>query len=153
MLPDQTLKSCTYTSPLPITDPATLTMSVHSKEPLSPYCRTIWGPGNYSLDIATDDYEWYQIIISDDLGDSIRTKAMTPLCNGEDKAWAEAARMLTLMAECARSGVPMSREKRVEIFSGPRGEHRVVIEKCIDMVEWSRASDAAAAREQARLGR
>ena len=53
---------------------------------------------------------------------------MTNVCNGSDRAWNELDRMLRLWARQVESGRPMTREERLEIFSGPNGAYRSLLE-------------------------
>lgn len=54
---------------------------------------------------------------------------MTTLCRSERAAWNELERMLRLWAEQVQSGRPMTKAQRLDIFGGPRGEYRQLLER------------------------
>lgn len=57
---------------------------------------------------------------------------MTGVQNGSHRAWNELERMLRLWARQVESGRPMTREESLEIFSGPNGKFRKVLEAFMD---------------------
>ncbi|CAO2650138.1 Nn.00g014300.m01.CDS01 [Neocucurbitaria sp. VM-36] len=97
-------------------------------------CKKIWGADKtYDLTIETDDYEHYMCHVKVDYGTSYGPPlTMTSLCNGPDRAWNELDRMLRLWARQVESGRPMTREENLEIFSGPDGRWRKLLERVMD---------------------
>jgi hypothetical protein len=92
-------------------------------------CKALWGNYEYELDIETDDWEVYQCIVRKDFGSSFGPPlTMTGLCNSEDEAWNELERMLGLWATQVQSGQPMTMAQRLNIFGGPKGENRNILE-------------------------
>jgi hypothetical protein len=92
-------------------------------------CQILWGNYDYELDIETDDWEVYQCIVRKDFGSSFGPPlTMTGLCNSEDEAWNELERMLGLWATQVQSGQPMTMAQRLDIFGGPKGENRKILE-------------------------
>lgn len=92
-------------------------------------CKIIWGSYDYELDIETDDGSEHQCLVRKDFGSSYGPlSTMTTLCKSEDAAWNELERMLTLWAKQVESGEPMNTAQRLDIFGGPRGKHRNVLE-------------------------
>lgn len=91
-------------------------------------CKRIWGATkDFEFDLDTD-YEHYSCMVREDHGDSFGSHlAMTHECNGPDGAWNELDRMLALWAGQVESGRPMTKEQTLDIFAGPHGEHRNVI--------------------------
>jgi len=93
-------------------------------------CQKIWGADKeFDIDIETDDYEYYQCFVRQDHGLSFGpTLVITSVRGGPDRAWNELDRMLRLWARQVESGRPMTREEHLEIFSGPNGEYRNLLE-------------------------
>ena len=53
-------------------------------------CKIIWGDHYYDLDLETDDYEYYSVVVKKDFGDSFGPPlTMTPFCHGQEAAWTE----------------------------------------------------------------
>jgi len=71
---------------------------------------------------------------------------MTSVRGGPDRAWNELDRMLRLWAGQVESGRPMTREEHLEIFSGPNGEFRNLLETVMNK---KAEMDALAAAEKA----
>ena len=94
-------------------------------------CKIIWGgDSEYDLELETDDYEYYSIVVRKDHGDSFGAPlTMTNLCSSKDRAWAELDRMLGLWAAQVQSGQPMSKEQTLKLFGGDRGQHKRVLEQ------------------------
>jgi hypothetical protein len=92
-------------------------------------CKIIWGKSyDYDLDIETDDYINYLCHVKKDFGESYGPLLMmTCLCRSSEAAWAELDRMLELCAEQVVRGTPMTDDKRLEIFGGPKGEHKNIL--------------------------
>ncbi|KAK1625368.1 hypothetical protein BDP81DRAFT_435653 [Colletotrichum phormii] len=104
-------------------------------------CKTIWGDYDYEIDYETDDNETFQYFVLRDYGSTFGSAlAMTLLCHSEEAAYRELDRMLRIWAAQVRRGTPMTKEESLEIFGGPRGEFKRVLE-----VFWgaSAASQAA----------
>jgi hypothetical protein len=88
-------------------------------------CEIIWGKGTYDLELEADDWETWWALVRRDYGSSYGGPlTMTGICSSEDDAWAELDRMLTVWAKQVQSGEPMTEDKGLEIFGGPRGEHK-----------------------------
>ncbi|KAJ0419724.1 hypothetical protein BJY00DRAFT_313645 [Aspergillus carlsbadensis] len=91
-------------------------------------CEIIWGKGSYDLEVEADDWETWWALVRRDYGSSYGGPlTMTGICSSEDDAWAELDRMLTVWAQQVQSGEPMTEDKGLEIFGGPRGEHKSVL--------------------------
>ena len=97
-------------------------------------CKAIWGAQyDYDFDLETDDYVLYWCTVKRDYGLSIGPAlTITAACHGEEGAWNELDRMLGIWARVTERGTPMTREERLAIFSGPRGEYRNLLEKVMD---------------------
>lgn len=54
------------------------------------------------------------------------------LCNSQDRAWSELDRMLDVWARQVQSGLPMTKEQSLDIFSRPNGQGRAVLGKFLD---------------------
>jgi hypothetical protein len=54
---------------------------------------------------------------------------MTGLCKSDEEAWAELDRMLGVWARQVQSGQPMTKAQRLEIFGGPRGKNKKILEE------------------------
>lgn len=151
-----------YFQPLPQTQNATTdnrqfkqashahAMSTQPQEPtryqrIEANCKKIWGAHKYfDIDIETDDYEYYLCVVKEDHGLSFSPPmTMITLFYGGDRALDELDRMLRLWATQVEGGRPMSMEEQLEIFSGPRGEHRWVLEEFVKKVDEKEAAGAA----------
>lgn len=108
-------------------------------------CKTIWGNDcEYDLDIETDDYVNYRCLVKKDFGDSFGPPlTITSLCRSSEAAWAELDKMLELWAKQVKCGMPMTKNETLEIFGGPRGEHRKLLSKVIDAFEKREGAKAA----------
>lgn len=60
---------------------------------------------------------------------------MTGLCNSAEQAWRELDRMLGVWARQTQSGHPMAKAQSLEIFGGPNGRNKSVLEKFLNLVE------------------
>jgi len=49
---------------------------------------------------------------------------MTGLCRSSEAACAELDRMLELWAKQVKRGTPMTKDEKLEVFGGPKGEHK-----------------------------
>ena len=100
-------------------------------------CKIIWGNDcEYDLDIETDDYVNYMCHVKKDFGDSFGPPlTMTSLCRSSEAAWAELDRMLELWAKQVKRGTPMTKDEQLEVFGGPKGEHKKLISQVIDAFE------------------
>lgn len=99
-------------------------------------CKIIWGDGDYDLDLETDDWVEYACVVKRDHGTSFGPPlTMTGLCNSEKQAWRELDRMLGVWARQIQSGQPMTKAQSVEIFGGPNGRNKLILEKFLDEVE------------------
>jgi hypothetical protein len=93
------------------------------------YCKIIWGPGDlYEFEVQTDDWEFYYWTVEKTEDGRSRPLSMTPHCRGKEAAWKELARMLRIWAIQAATGKPLTKEQRLAIFGGPRGEYRALLE-------------------------
>jgi hypothetical protein len=98
-------------------------------------CRTIWGDGNYDIDYETDGQTWIGIVrkdFGDAFGDPL---AMTGIFGSTEQAGRELERMLGLWARQVQSGQPMTKEQRLEIFGGPDGRDRPLVERVLAKLE------------------
>lgn len=100
-------------------------------------CKVIWGNAfEYDLDIETDDYVNYICFVKKDYGTSFGSPlTMTCVCRSSEAAWAELDRMLRLWARQVQRGTPMTKDESLEIFGGPKGEHKNILSKVIDARE------------------
>ena len=100
-------------------------------------CKIIWGNDcEYDLDIETDDYVNYTCHVRKDFGDSLGPPlTMTSLCPSSEAAWAELDRMLELWATQVKRGTPMTKDETLELFGGPKGEHKKVLSEFMDELE------------------
>ncbi|KAK1675965.1 hypothetical protein BDP55DRAFT_662811 [Colletotrichum godetiae] len=104
-------------------------------------CKTIWGDHVYEIDYETDDNEVFQYFVLRDYGSSFGPAlTMTLLCHSEEAAYRELDRMLGIWAAQVRRGTPMTKEESLEIFGGPRGECKRVLEEF-----WSASAASQAA--------
>ena len=93
-------------------------------------CEVIWGKGDYDLDVETDDWVNYAAIVRKVFGDSLGPPlTMTGLCNSSDQAWDELDRMLRVWAKQVQSGKPITKDQTLEIFGGPKGQSKAVLEQ------------------------
>jgi len=108
-------------------------MSSERGQRIEANCKIIWGDGDYDLDIETDDWVNWQCSVKRDYGDEFGPPlTMTGLCNSQDRAWSELNRMLDVWARQVQSGLPMTKEQSLDIFSGPNGQSRAVLGKFLD---------------------
>lgn len=111
-------------------------MSSDQGRRIEDYCKIIWGNGDYDLDIETDDWVDYCCHVKKDFGTSFGPPlTMTGLCRSENGAWNELERMLGIWATQAQSGQPMTKDQRMAIFGGSRGEHRKILELFLEEKE------------------
>jgi len=92
-------------------------------------CKIIWGNDcEYNLNIETDDYVNYMCHVKKDFGDSFGPSlTMTNLCRSSEAAWAELDRMLELWAKQVKRGTSMTKDEKLEVFDGPKGEHKKLL--------------------------
>jgi len=99
-------------------------------------CKTIWGNDDYDFDLETDDWVNYAYVVKKEFGLSFGPPlTMTSLCPSADAAFAELDRMLELWAKQVKRGTPMTKDERLNIFGGRKGEHRNLLSKFIDECE------------------
>ena len=100
-------------------------------------CKIIWGNEcEYDLDIETDDYVNYTCHVKRDFGTSFGPPlTITSVCRSSEAAWAELDRMLKLWAKQVKRGTPMTRDERLEIFGGPKGEYKNLLSELLDRFE------------------
>jgi hypothetical protein len=100
-------------------------------------CKIIWGNDcEYDLDMETDDYVNYMCHVKKDFGVSFGPPLMiTSLCRSSEAAWAELDRMLELWAKQIKRGTPMTKDEKLEVFGGPKGEHKKLLSEFIDAFE------------------
>merc|ERR1712098_197834 len=103
-------------------------MGLHGRrERIQINCKIIWGDGNYDLDLETDDWVAYGVV-KRDYGTSFGSPlTMTGLYNSSGH-WGELERMLDLWARQIRSGQPMTKAQSLEIFRGPNGRNKPILE-------------------------
>ncbi|KAM7195830.1 hypothetical protein V8F33_006479 [Rhypophila sp. PSN 637] len=106
-------------------------MSSKQGERIQANCKTIWGNDyTYDLSIETDDYVNHICFVRKDFGDSFGSPiAMTSCCPSSEAAWAESDRMLGLWASQVKRGTPMTKDERLEIFGGRKGEHKALLSR------------------------
>ncbi|KAJ5882693.1 uncharacterized protein N7473_011127 [Penicillium subrubescens] len=91
-------------------------------------CVTIWGSGDYDIDVETDDWASYYAVVKKDFGSSFGPPlTITGICQSEVHAWSELDRMLGLWAKVIQSGEPMTEEQSLEIFGGPNGRNKPIL--------------------------
>ncbi|KAJ5959467.1 uncharacterized protein N7479_006617 [Penicillium vulpinum] len=91
-------------------------------------CVTIWGKGDYEIDIETEDRMSYYAVVKKDFGSSFGPPlTMTGECNSQEHVWKELDRMLGLWARVEQSGQPMTEYQRLEIFGGPNGQNKPIL--------------------------
>jgi hypothetical protein len=96
-------------------------------------CKIIWGDADYDLDLETDDWVAFVCVVKKDLGSHFGPPlTMTGLCNSKEQAWKELDRMLDVWARQVQSGQSMTKAQSLEIFGGPNGRNRFVLEKFLD---------------------
>jgi hypothetical protein len=100
-------------------------------------CKIIWGSNcEYHLNIETDDWVNYICFVKKDFGDSFGPPlTMTSACRSSEAAWAELDRMLELWARQVKRGTPMTKDENLEIFGGPKGEHKHLLSRVMDVFE------------------
>ncbi|EED18754.1 hypothetical protein TSTA_124730 [Talaromyces stipitatus ATCC 10500] len=101
-----------------------------SAERIQSNCRIIWGPGDYDIDIESDDWETYYAVVKRDDGTSFGPPlTMTGVCQSEEHTWRELDRMLDVWARQIQSGQPMTKDKVLKIFGGPKGQSRAILKQ------------------------
>ncbi|KAE8384971.1 hypothetical protein BDV23DRAFT_188700 [Aspergillus alliaceus] len=91
-------------------------------------CEIFWGKGDYDLDIETDGWMTYCVVVKKDLGISFEPPLiMTGACGSEDHPWGELDRMLRIWAEQIWSGQLMTDDQRLEIFGGPSERNKPIL--------------------------
>jgi hypothetical protein len=99
-------------------------------------CKIIWGNGDYDLDVETDDWVAYACVVNKDFGSHFGPPlTMTGLCNSAEQAWRELDRMLGVWARQIQGGQPMTKAQSLEIFGGPNGRNRAILERLHDVAE------------------
>jgi hypothetical protein len=100
-------------------------------------CKIIWGNNcEYDFDIETDDYINYICYVKKDFGYSFGPPlTLTSLCHSSEAAWGELDRMLELWAKQVKRGTPMTKDERLDIFGGRKGEFKKLLSKFIDEFE------------------
>jgi hypothetical protein len=100
-------------------------------------CKIIWGSScDYDLDIETDDWVNYVCVVKKDFGTSYGPLLMiTSVCRSSEAAWAELDRVLDLWAKQVKRWTPMTKAENLEIFEGPKGEHKRLLRKFMDQLE------------------
>ena len=100
------------------------------------YCRIIWGEGDYDIDEQTDDWETYYAVVRRDLGTEFGPPlAITGICYSSQQGWKELDRMLGAWARQTQTGQVMTKEQALDIFSGPKGQSRRVLEHLLVEME------------------
>jgi hypothetical protein len=97
-------------------------------------CKLIWGKDDdYDLDIETDDWVTYTCyvkrIVEGVPGPLLMLAMASP---SREAAWAELDRMLELQAKVVKRGTPMTKEERLEISGGPRGEYKALLSEVME---------------------
>jgi uncharacterized protein YajQ (UPF0234 family) len=91
--------------------------------------KIIWGDSDYEFDVETEDSMKYWGFVKKDFGFFFGPPlTMTALCNSRENAWNELDRMLDVWARQGQSGEPMTKNQRLEIFGGPNGRNKAVLE-------------------------
>ena len=60
---------------------------------------------------------------------------MTRLYNSNEQAWRELDRMLSTWASQVQTGRPMTRDKKLEIFGGPKGQSKAALTQFLSLLE------------------
>jgi hypothetical protein len=95
-------------------------------------CQIIWGDGDYDIDVETDDWITYWAVVQKDYGTSFGAPlTMTGICRSKEHAWRELDRMLSAWAMQKQSGSPMTDDQRLDIFGGPNGVNKPILQKLI----------------------
>lgn len=106
-------------------------------------CVTIWGNGDYDIDIETDDCILYYAVVKKDFGDSFGPPlTITGICNSENHVWRELDRMLGLWARVVQSGQPMTEDQNLEIFGGPNGQNKPILREFMAMMSKKKVGPA-----------
>ncbi|RDL32514.1 Uncharacterized protein BP5553_08970 [Venustampulla echinocandica] len=106
-------------------------------------CEIIWGKGDYDIDTETDDYLSYWSLVRKDFGLEFGPPlTMTGLCNSSEHAVRELDRMLGVWARQIQSGQPMTKALNLEVFGGPNGQNKAVLEQFLVELE-KRGTDSA----------
>ena len=111
-------------------------MAVTQSQRIQANCIIIWGDADYDVDVETDDGDAYTCVVKKDFGLRFGPPlTMTGICNSQEQAWRELDRMLGVWARQIQGGQPMTKAQSLEIFGGPNGRNRFVLEKSLDEVE------------------
>ena len=93
------------------------------------YCEIIWGKADYDIDIETDDWVSYVGIVKKDFGTAFGPPlTITGLCKSSEHVWKELDRMLGTWARHKQTGLPMTNDQKLDIFGGPYGQNRGILE-------------------------
>jgi hypothetical protein len=99
-------------------------------------CEIIWGKCDYEFDVEADDCETYFGSVKKDFGDMYGPLlTMTGMCNSREQAWRELDRMLGAWAAQIQSGQPMTKEQELDIFGGPNGRNKRILEQFMTVLE------------------
>jgi hypothetical protein len=128
----------TPTSTLPPTmrDPKPKEQTQYDR--IQQFCKLLWGESDYGYDmpIETDDYINYHIYIRKHLGTSLGGVLTGAIARGSaERATNELERKLAIMCKHAISGVPMTREERVDCSCGKKGEWRDLLKAVYEFEE------------------
>ncbi|KAF2498592.1 hypothetical protein BU16DRAFT_558650 [Lophium mytilinum] len=87
------------------------------------HSKIIWGDGEYHFDIGTiHDKGFYMAYVYK--GDTIGQDGCPALpCDSPEQAWGELDRMLGVWARQVQTGLPMTREDRLDILGGAGGRN------------------------------
>ena len=115
-------------------------MSSPQSQRIQASCVTIWGSGDYDIDVETDDWESYYAVVKKDFGSSFGPPlTITGICQSENHVWSELDRMLGLWARVVQSGEPMTEEQNLEIFGGPNGRNKPILRQFFAEIKKERA--------------
>jgi hypothetical protein len=100
-------------------------------------CKKMWGDHcDFDIDYETYDHVHYYGYVKENLGDRYgQIRLATSSAMGTDGAWNEPNRMLRLLVEQNETGLPVTKEKELEIYGGPHGEHGEMLSKFMDQME------------------
>ena|SRR5277367_5268833 len=100
------------------------------------YCEVIWGKGDYDVDVETDDWETYYGVVKRDFGTEFGPPlTITGICYSSQQVWKELDRMLGAWARQTQTRQVMTKEQILNIFGGPNGQNRVVLERFLVELE------------------
>lgn len=119
-------------------------MSVTRSERIQANCKIVWGKGDYYFNIETEDYNFFWAVVTKE-GDSEPGPALTitGLCYSPEHVLAELDRMLFAWARQVQSGQPMTKEESLDIFGGPKGRNKPILETFMAEMD-ARAKEAEA---------